>query len=333
MKWHPLLVMIKKNMKDNLEKYGIVVIGRNEGIRLAECFKSIKNNDCRIIYVDSASTDNSLEIAKQFKIETISLDPYSPLNAARGRNAGAQRLLELDPSIPLIQFIDGDTALDKNWLQTAQTTLQKKTEIAVLVGDLTEKNPSSSIYKQLSALEWEQVYGEVKSVGGNCMIRTQVFLDVGGFNSEIAAAEDSELCYRIRQKGWKIFHMNVPMGIHDTQIFNFRHFCKRCVRTGYAYQQVSMLYKNNEEKIFLRENLSNWIYGGVIPVLAIGLMPLSHGLSLLLFLIYPFLFGRIFFRMKKCWNPLLAFLYAFMCVITKFPGFYGACKYLLKRKN
>jgi GT2 family glycosyltransferase len=312
---------------------GIVVIGRNEGEHLNESLTSTQNTNCLVIYADSASEDNSVEIAKELNVETVELDKNFPLNAARGRNAGAKRLLELNPNIKFIQFIDGDTILAPGWLPIAQALMQEKQDVAIVAGELKEKNHSQSIYKELSALEWQRDPGITLSCGGNLMIRTDVFSKLGGFNPMIIGGEDTELCYRVRQQGWKIFHSAAPMGIHDTKIYGIKDFWKRCARTGYGYQQISSLYAHAHEKLFLRENISNWIYGGIIPIAALGLAFVTSGWSLILFLIYPILIVRIYFSLKNRWGPSLAFAYAVACTIGKFPGFYGACKYLFKKRN
>ena len=67
-------------------KVGIAVIGRNEGQHLQPCFESLMDLDCTIVYIDSASTDDSLEIAKRFeKIRVRSLEANTLLTAARGQ--------------------------------------------------------------------------------------------------------------------------------------------------------------------------------------------------------------------------------------------------------
>ena len=48
----------------------VVVIGRNEGQRLAKCLESIRQAEAvaigEVIYVDSASTDGSAELASRY---------------------------------------------------------------------------------------------------------------------------------------------------------------------------------------------------------------------------------------------------------------------------
>ncbi|HEV2275176.1 MAG TPA: glycosyltransferase, partial [Acidobacteriaceae bacterium] len=80
-------------MRDTL--LSVVVIGRNEGARLERCLASIgklRRAACEIevIYVDSASTDGSPELARRAGAEAIVLDAVRP-TAALGRNAGWQK--------------------------------------------------------------------------------------------------------------------------------------------------------------------------------------------------------------------------------------------------
>ena len=44
---------------------GAVVIGRNEGQRLIRCLSSLAGRVSPIVYVDSGSTDGSLDIARR----------------------------------------------------------------------------------------------------------------------------------------------------------------------------------------------------------------------------------------------------------------------------
>ena len=102
------------------------------------------------------------------------------------------------------------------------------------------------------------------------------------------------------------------------------------MRTGYAFSQVSWIHRRDPEKIFFRENISTIIYGGVIPLLALGLSVWTKGASLLLFGIYLILFWRIYLKERERWTKSESCLYAASCIFAKFPGFLGACKFYLK---
>ena len=78
--------------KSNLQPVlSVVVIGRNEGQRLARCFESIARIEnaavTDVIYVDSASTDCSAELASRYGAFSITIHPERP-TAAVARNTG-----------------------------------------------------------------------------------------------------------------------------------------------------------------------------------------------------------------------------------------------------
>ena len=62
---------------------GIVIIGRNEGERLHRCLNSVTNRGWAVVYVDSGSTDGSLEFARSVSAEVVELDLSRPFTAAR----------------------------------------------------------------------------------------------------------------------------------------------------------------------------------------------------------------------------------------------------------
>lgn len=311
-------------------RIGIVVIGRNEGNNLTSCFQSLAMAPYPLIYVDSASTDDSVAIAKTFKnVTVVQLSPLSPLTAARGRNAGVARLNEMDPRLEYIQFVDGDSRIEPGWLEEAARVLSQREDVAIVAGILKEFEATNSIFKKISALEWEAKPGEIKATGGICMCKVTAIQQVEGFNELLIGAEDTDFCYRIRKKGWKILHIPVPMGVHDSSIKSFRDFWRRSMRTGYAFSQVSQFHWNDSERLFARENISTFIFGGIIPILTLTLAPWTGGFSLLLLLVYPLLFWRIYRKAEKHWSKQEACLYAASCILAKFPGFIGACKFYI----
>ena len=65
---------------------GVVVIGRNEGSRLERCLASLAGAADQVVYVDSGSTDGSVQMAQAQGIEVLALDMTQPFTAARARN-------------------------------------------------------------------------------------------------------------------------------------------------------------------------------------------------------------------------------------------------------
>ena len=86
---------------------GVVVIGRNEGERLVTCLKSMLSQIGNTVYVDSGSTDESVENARKLGAVVHELDMSKPFTAARARNAGfaaaeTPYVLPLDPDNELL---------------------------------------------------------------------------------------------------------------------------------------------------------------------------------------------------------------------------------------
>src|SRR5689334_14493639 len=103
--------------------FGIVAIGRNEGDRLVRCIKSLPAAS-NVVYVDSGSSDNSARRAESLCVEVVELDASRPFTAARARNAGFKRLLQIAPELNYVQFIDGDCEMASGWGDAAVSFLE-----------------------------------------------------------------------------------------------------------------------------------------------------------------------------------------------------------------
>ena len=98
-----------------------IIIGKNEGWRLQKCLQSISyvvEQDAianyEIIYVDSQSTDNSIELAKQYGAKAFLIT--GECNAAIARNIGAKEAIG-----DILFFIDGDMELFPGFLPNVFT--------------------------------------------------------------------------------------------------------------------------------------------------------------------------------------------------------------------
>src|SRR5690349_18516545 len=100
-------------------RLGVVAIGRNEGERLRLCLESlIRSATVRgDVYVDSGSTDGSVALAQSLGVDVVHLDLTEKFTAARARNAGWRRLVQLYPDIRYVQFVDGDCEVVEGWLE------------------------------------------------------------------------------------------------------------------------------------------------------------------------------------------------------------------------
>ena len=239
-------------INSDAEGIGVVVIGRNEGERLRRCLTSVCDSKSYIVYVDSGSTDNSINIAKNMSVDVVNLDMSLPFSAARARNAGVARLTDLKLEFNYIQFIDGDCELSSFWLDTASQFLDENSNVAIVAGHLNERFPDASIYNRLGDLEWNfSKPGVVDAVGGVFMVRAATFDDVNGFNETVTAGEEPELCQRIKKEDCRIVRLESNMALHDLAMNSFSQWWSRQVRGGYGGLDVARRFGLKD---FIRNN-------------------------------------------------------------------------------
>jgi glycosyltransferase involved in cell wall biosynthesis len=314
---------------------GVVVIGRNEGERLIRCFKSLMNqslSSCPIVYVDSGSTDGSTSAARQLGVHVVELDMTTPFTMARGRNAGFSYLVDNFPHIQYVQFVDGDCELVSGWLDKAKDALEQDSCLAIVCGRRRERFPEVSPYNRLADIEWDTPVGEAKSCGGDILARVEAIKSVGGYNPSLICGEEPEMCIRLRQQGWKIRRIDADMTLHDANMLQFGQWWKRSIRGGWAIAEGRAMYGDTPEKYMIKEAFSGWLWGAVIPLVALALMWPSQGLSLILLIGYGYLAWRIYrFQRTRGLKPEHARLYAIFCTLSKFPQLLGQLKYRINQ--
>ncbi|NJK68279.1 MAG: glycosyltransferase [Microcoleus sp. CSU_2_2] len=316
-----------------MKQIGLVAIGRNEGQRLRQCLVSALGQVALVVYVDSGSTDGSVELARSLSVEAVELDLSIPFTAARARNIGFARLLELAPDIEFVQFVDGDCEVVDGWLSRACNELESRADVAAVCGRRRERYPEATIYNQLCDIEWDTPVGETKACGGDSMMRTTAFEQVEGFNPALIAGEEPELCVRLRQQGWKILRLDAEMTLHDAQMTSFTQWWKRAQRAGHAYAEGSWMHGSEPERHWVKETRSTWLWGLVLPVLALGMAWPTKGWSLLLCSAYALATYRTYnyYVKQRNFTAKNAAVYALSCVLAKFPQLQGQIQFHLRR--
>jgi len=311
---------------------GVVVIGRNEGERLKKCIGAFINTNIHAVYVDSGSTDGSVEWARTMPIDVVCLDMRMPFTAARARNEGFRRLRELAPDITCVQFVDGDCELSRNWLDKAAEFLACSDDVAVVCGRLREKFPKRTIYNMLCDMEWDAPAGEAKACGGIAMMRVKAFEDVIGYRSDLIAGEEPELCVRLRAAGWRVWRLSDEMGLHDAAILQFGQWWKRTLRGGYAFAQGEALHGSSPERHCVRESRRIWLWGMGIPVSILFLVLWQGPWALAFLIIYPMQIIRLVLNDNTSGRPLRErWWHAVFLVIGNIPELFGQLKFLLHR--
>ncbi|MEM9085901.1 MAG: glycosyltransferase family 2 protein [Pseudomonadota bacterium] len=316
---------------------GIVIIGRNEGDRLKRCLRSVPPKT-PTVYVDSGSSDGSVDFAKSVGVHVLALDMSIPFTAARARNAGWRSLLELEAQLEFIQFVDGDCELDADWLAKAHSALTTEPELAVVFGRRRERFPEASIYNAMCDDEWDVGIGAVNSCGGDALIRMRALMEAGGYSDDLIAGEEPDLCLRLRNLGWSVRRIAGEMTLHDANILSFRGWWKRASRSGFAFAEHVRRHRAQSDPYTLRQTASILFWGFAAPAtgaIVTGILAFSRPaiapFALSLFAaVYAAQIGRIAIRKRREGHPTkFAISYGTLIVIGKFAEFTGILKCLL----
>jgi glycosyltransferase involved in cell wall biosynthesis len=309
-----------------LAKFGVVVIGRNEGERLEQCLKSLKTAS-QVVYVDSGSTDGSVQLARNRGAEVVDLDVSRPFTAARARNAGFAHLRKIAPELRYVHFVDGDCEIIDGWPPQALALLERQPEVGAVCGWRRERFPDRSIYNWLCDREWSSGrVGEVDLCGGDVMIRIDTFAQVTGYREDLIAGEDPELCVRLRAAGWRIWRLDVPMTLHDAAMTRFGQWWRRAVRSGYVFAQGAYLHGAPPERHLVWQSQRAWLLGVYLPIACavIGLVFPPWGF--VAWLIYPAYVLEKYVR--NPWQERRRGLLALFDVLAQFPYGWGQIKFM-----
>ena len=253
-------------------KLSVVIIGRNEGERLLRCLDSVAAmNDIggmvQVIYVDSNSTDDSVEKARARGAEVLEVKPERPA-AAIGRNAGWKAA-----SAPIVLFLDGDTILDPTFVAESLRHFEDP-QVAIVWGHRREIDTAGSLYNRVLDLDWVYPPGESEFCGGDALMRRSVLEEVGGYDDTLIAGEEPEMCRRIRTRGYTILHVDHPMTGHDLAMTRFKQYWKRAFRAGHAYAEVAERFRGTDMPLWedhVRRNFRRGLFFLSTPLVALAL--------------------------------------------------------------
>ena len=328
-----------------MNEIAFVTIGRNEGERFRRCIESVRRESRRIVYVDSGSTDGSPDFAKAQGVAVVALDTSRPFNMSRSRNAGFAQAMALWQNTEFIHFLDGDCELLPGWVDAARSYLLAHPEVVAVCGRRIEKFPDYSVFNRLCDIEWNTPIGETRSTGGDALFRVNAFRDAGGFNEELIAGEEPELCLRLRRKGGKIWRIDQDMTLHDANISKLSQWWKRHVRAGYAAADVSRRstkLTNGKETLFSEKVRSSllWIIGSIFLLdvaITVGILfsPVCFfGTAALLLLAYGLQAARIALGVRhRARHFRWAIEYGFFTMLAKLPQSLGILKCWIDKKR
>jgi cellulose synthase/poly-beta-1,6-N-acetylglucosamine synthase-like glycosyltransferase len=313
-------------------RVGFVVIGRNEGERLGQSLRTLRAVSNQVVYVDSGSSDGSVDLARDLGAIAVELDDSAPHTAARGRNAGFHEIRKRFPACEFVQFIDGDCILEPGWLESATRFLDDNPKAAVACGRRIEAHPDESLYNRLIDEEWNTPVGRAEYSGGDSLVRVSAFEQIGGFRPELKAGEEPEMTTRLRAEGWEIWRIDAPMTIHDARIHRFGQWWTRSVRGGFGYAEVWSTTAQLPRRAFDAQLRRAFFWSLGVPLIVV-IAALLIGRPIVL-LALPLIYAAQILRMTvRRGVSVPALQSAGMVMLAKLPETIGALNYFLGRKS
>lgn len=276
---------------EDLPSVSIVVVGRDEASNLDSCFSAIRNlnypqEKIELLYVDSQSKDNSIEIARNYTNKIFQETSKWP-TAGQAFNKGI-----IESSHSFIHITAGDIQLHPEYLRRAIEILINKEDIHCVTGYFTEKTKTRwnkiLAYRREDDIEADDHYVLAPNGG---TFKKNALLTVNGYDERIKKGQETELGIRFKRAGFKIWYLHIPQGVHDFELNNIFDMIKRSYDDGYSLGHLFLLSvyeKNNTNFVsFRRSATRNLIFNGFM-LLILTFMTYMGGVqyTLLWFLIY-----------------------------------------------
>lgn len=224
----------------------VVVLNYNGVEFLKEYFDSLFQQSLlpdEIIFLDNASSDDSIQFVKKYYPEVITVsNPYNA-GTAEGSNIAFNYA-----NGDYIIFQSNDIRLDKNCIKELVNAMRLNEEIGICTSVLIQyKKPDvietaggvMDIYGFTSHHLYQKKIAEVPDkeevfhcYGCSFIMRKEVFEKIGGYDHRyFTLNDDSDLCWRTRITGKKVFYSKKSIVYHKGQGTlgrpEFKRFSKR----------------------------------------------------------------------------------------------------------
>jgi glycosyltransferase involved in cell wall biosynthesis len=184
------------------EKITYLVTNFNNGQYVGECLRSIvdqKKPDWLCLVIDDASTDNSVEVIKEYESEKLKL-VQNEKNIDQVRSL--QKLIEMSVT-DIVAIVDSDDALESDATEHVLNAFSKSSRIGFVYTNCIEYD--ENLKKPLAiGLSKKIPFGPTSSIvnghpGHLRAFRKSVYYKTSGYNTDLLYAEDLDLGYKLEE--------------------------------------------------------------------------------------------------------------------------------------
>ena len=204
-----------------MKKVFIIILNYNGGEDTVKCLTSLSEakilDQAKIIIVDNASTDNSVELIKKNFPSIKIIQNKKNLGFAGGNNVGIKDALQRGADYALL--LNTDTLVKKNILTSLVKHLESDETFGIAAPAIEFKINNESLYDLGGKVNWftgRTTHNDVKKipswkepikvefVTGACMlIKKEVFEKIGLLDERFFMFfEDADFCLRARKAGY-----------------------------------------------------------------------------------------------------------------------------------
>lgn len=287
-----------------------IVIGKNIEKTIALCLESIfrftKENHIysyEIIYVDSDSSDKTIEISKLYPVRIILIT--GQVNAAVGRNEGAKHAKG-----EILFFIDGDMELIPDFWDFIYDEDRKELKYPFISGYLRHQFYDVNfnyIYTRDDTIAEEVIHRDV--VGGLMLVEQKYWKSLGGMDERLIRNQDIDFGLRMARTGHPALLDNHLFAVHYTiSYYDKKRFTNFYL--SYALLSPGLLMRKHLFNLgYLNIYYRNVLY---VSLLLIGfLMLIIQPLTGLFFLLIYILIhlSRTIYKIREEEFPFRSFLF------------------------
>lgn len=259
----------KKNIMN--KRISVIIPNYNGSSTIGRCLEAVFSSEYdnfEVIVTDDCSTDNSVEIIKEFPCNFISLDKH--FGASSARNTGAK-----NSSGEILFFIDADCLLQKNTLASVNKAFLAPGN-AIIGGTYTKIPYDNTFFSTFQSIFIN--YSETKKEPPDyipthaMVISRDIFMKSGGFQENfLPILEDVEFSHRLRKTGYKLT-MNSEILVRH--IFNFtltkslkNAFRKSLYWTIYLLKNKDILTDSGTASYELKINVATLFLNALLTML------------------------------------------------------------------
>jgi glycosyltransferase involved in cell wall biosynthesis len=312
----------------------IVIIGRNEAENLPRLSASILelSRSCdfpvETIFVDSASTDDSVSKAELLFDSVIELNDSPQICASAGRYVGT-----IEAQYPWILYLDGDMELCPEFFPIIQKVGETPANCLGYVGLYVHRFSNGMVALQgfagrSGSSEWAAYFG------GAALLRRNAVLAAGNWNPAVFGKEELELYARLGNGRRLVRYVHLPMVYHYFEYHTRMELLRRLLYPGggqgkvfYGYgQSIRALFVASKLWALMRLDYEPYLFWAflLVGVVALATLPIQWGL-----LVFLTIFLGLAAWMRS--GTIIRYVTMPISLIMGWPQYYSDFRPLLKK--